>query len=169
MVLDRVPLLERQRAELAEILKDADPGKDAPPSALGQTVGMREAFPDYHRKLRVVTDQIERLSAFVSVLPRETRDAVWRTVYWEAMPGIRDKLTILAFGRIPPKIRRMLDDPAYMRLVCSPGAAGAVAKSHLRRAISDLIVAPSSAKLLERATETPSMPKREVVERVEVD
>ena len=169
MVLDTIPLKERERAELLAILKEEDSGTEPPTSALGRTVGMREAFPDYHRKLRVVTEQLEHLSVFVAGMPPETRDEVWQAVYWEAMPGIRDKLTILAFGRIPERVRRMLDDPAYMRMVCSPGPAGAVAKSHLRRAIADLIVAPSSARLLEKATERPDAPTREIVERVEVD
>ena len=162
-------LSETDRRELVAILKEEDPGTEIPPSALGSTVANREAFPDYHRKLRVVTEQIERLSGFVSGMPEEKRDAVWQVVYWEAMPAIRDKLTILAFGRIPERVRRMMDDPAYMRLVCSPGVPGAVAKSHLRRAIADLIVAPSSARLLEKATERPSVPERVAVERLDAD
>ena len=169
MVLDRIPLTEKQRAELAAILEDADPGTDVPPSALGQTVGMREAFPDYHRKLRVVTDQIDHLARFVAGVSPETRNAVWKAVYLEAMPGIRDKLTILTFGRLPTKVRLMLDDPAYMRVVCAPGPVGAAARNRLRRLITDLVVAPSTARLLERATERPSVPVHEPVERLEVD
>lgn len=164
------PLTDGDRKDLLDLLKeDEKETPEAPPSVFGGTLGGRPAFADYHRKLLAVLKQIDRMAVFVSGMPMPKRDVVFQIVYSETVPAIRTKLTLLAFGRIPRKVRSMLDDPAYMRLVCSPGVSGLRAKARLINAISDLIVAPSSSLLLQKAVEPSLPPTRPSVETVDVE
>ncbi len=160
---------EKEKSQLAALLSDNSPLASTPDSSLGLTVGMREAFPDYHRNLLVVNGLIERLAAFVGGMSGKKQEVAWQYAYWQGMPPIRDTLTILSFGRIPKRVMILIDSPSYMRKVFSGGLKGAIAKNHLRRAIADYIVAPACARLLERATERPFVPMRETVERVVLD